>query len=74
MRARVVLACVTGHSLCARAFPACRCRRFCRKNGIHVSPTVYVNGLEDGRISSGWTLAQWQEYLEGGLSTGDEKK
>lgn len=49
-------------------------RRYCRKNGVHVSPTVYVNGIEDGRVSSGWTLEQWQEYFEGGLATGDEKK
>ena len=39
-----------------------------RKNGIHVTPTVYVNGIEEGKISSGWTLEQWTEYLDEKLS------
>lgn len=39
-----------------------------RKNGIHVTPTVYVNGIEEGTISSGWTLEQWSEYLDEKLS------
>ncbi|CAG8798661.1 6368_t:CDS:2 [Cetraspora pellucida] len=34
-----------------------------RQNGIHVSPTVLFDGLIDDSISSGWTLAQWQEWL-----------
>jgi len=35
-----------------------------RKNGIHVTPTVYMNGIEEGQVSSGWTLEQWSEYLD----------
>jgi hypothetical protein len=35
-----------------------------RKNGIHVTPTVLVNGIEEPSISSGWTQAQWDEYLD----------
>merc|ERR1711972_672087 len=38
--------------------------KFGRKNGIHVTPTVLVNGIEEGSISSGWTLEQWCEYLD----------
>mmetsp|Transcript_5615 Transcript_5615/g.11863 ORF Transcript_5615/g.11863 Transcript_5615/m.11863 type:complete len:208 (-) Transcript_5615:62-685(-) len=48
--------------------------KFARKNGMHVSPTVVVNGLEEGSISSGWTLEQWKEYVNGKLATRDEKK
>lgn len=42
--------------------------KFGRKNGIHVTPTVLVNGIEEGQISSGWTLEQWSEYLDAKLS------
>lgn len=42
--------------------------KFGRKNGIHVTPTVLVNGIEEGQISSGWTLEQWSEYLDGKLA------
>mmetsp|Transcript_2434 Transcript_2434/g.5490 ORF Transcript_2434/g.5490 Transcript_2434/m.5490 type:complete len:204 (-) Transcript_2434:550-1161(-) len=35
-----------------------------RKNGIHVTPTVYVNGIEEPSISSGWTAQQWTEYFD----------
>jgi protein-disulfide isomerase len=36
--------------------------RYARQLGVHVSPTVYWNGLEEKSISSGWTLDQWQEW------------
>eukprot|EP00746_Dinoflagellata_sp_MGD_P049488 gnl/MRDRNA2_/MRDRNA2_22334_c0_seq1.p1 gnl/MRDRNA2_/MRDRNA2_22334_c0~~gnl/MRDRNA2_/MRDRNA2_22334_c0_seq1.p1 ORF type:complete len:261 (+),score=57.28 gnl/MRDRNA2_/MRDRNA2_22334_c0_seq1:82-783(+) len=42
--------------------------KFGRKNGIHVTPTVLVNGIEEGQISSGWTLEQWSEYLDAKLA------
>jgi len=32
--------------------------------GVHVTPTVFLNGIEDGSISSGWTADQWLEWLE----------
>ncbi|KAK9463519.1 thioredoxin-like protein [Lipomyces oligophaga] len=35
-----------------------------RKSGIHVSPTVLVDGIENGAISSGWTTEQWIELLD----------
>ncbi|GAB7355191.1 hypothetical protein MBLNU459_g5748t1 [Dothideomycetes sp. NU459] len=32
--------------------------------GIHVSPTVLFNGLVENSISSSWSKAQWQEWLD----------
>lgn len=39
-----------------------------RKNGIHVTPTVLVNGIEEPSISSGWTPDAWAEYLDAKLA------
>lgn len=38
--------------------------KYSRKHGVHVSPTVFVDGLEDSDISSQWTLEQWTKYLD----------
>ena len=38
--------------------------KFHRCRGVHVTPTVHVNGLEAGIISSGWTADQWCAFLE----------
>ena len=35
-----------------------------RVTGVHVSPTVFFNGVPEGAISSGWTTEQWDEWLE----------
>ena len=35
-----------------------------RTRGVHVTPTVFVNGLEAGIVSSGWTSDQWMAFLE----------
>jgi len=35
-----------------------------RTRGVHVTPTVFVNGLEAGVVSSGWTAEQWLKFLE----------
>lgn len=35
-----------------------------RKQGVHVSPTVYVNGVEDGSIGSSWGLDEWKARME----------
>ncbi|KAG2202987.1 hypothetical protein INT47_013203 [Mucor saturninus] len=43
------------------------CIRIGRQNGIHVSPTVLLDGLKDDSISSGWELDQWKEYLKSKL-------
>lgn len=37
--------------------------RIARKQGIHYTPTVLINGLEDTSIQSSWDLETWKEYL-----------
>ncbi|KKK23774.1 hypothetical protein P175DRAFT_0468614 [Aspergillus ochraceoroseus IBT 24754] len=31
--------------------------------GVHVSPTVYFNGIEESGISSSFTATQWEQWL-----------
>ena len=38
--------------------------KYQRCRGVHVTPTVHVNGLEAGVVSSGWTSEQWLKFLE----------
>lgn len=38
--------------------------KFQRKQGVHVTPTCFVNGLEADVISSGWTADQWKAFLD----------
>eukprot|EP00999_Lentomonas_sp_LEN2_P000720 NODE_1716_length_758_cov_88.678288_g1667_i0.p1 GENE.NODE_1716_length_758_cov_88.678288_g1667_i0~~NODE_1716_length_758_cov_88.678288_g1667_i0.p1 ORF type:complete len:212 (-),score=21.80 NODE_1716_length_758_cov_88.678288_g1667_i0:40-675(-) len=38
--------------------------KFHRKRGVHVTPTVFVNGVEAGEVSSGWSGEQWLEFLQ----------
>eukprot|EP00418_Pyrodinium_bahamense_P051952 CAMPEP_0179179544 /NCGR_PEP_ID=MMETSP0796-20121207/88861_1 /TAXON_ID=73915 /ORGANISM="Pyrodinium bahamense, Strain pbaha01" /LENGTH=266 /DNA_ID=CAMNT_0020883211 /DNA_START=14 /DNA_END=814 /DNA_ORIENTATION=- len=35
-----------------------------RVRGVHVTPTVYVNGLEAGVVGSGWAAEDWQKFLD----------
>jgi protein-disulfide isomerase len=35
-----------------------------RLTGVHVTPTVVFNGVVNNDISSGWTVEQWEEWLE----------
>lgn len=37
--------------------------KFARKRGVHVTPTVFFNGIEQGQISSGWTAKEWKDFL-----------
>lgn len=37
--------------------------KFGRQNGVHVTPTVAVDGIIDNSISSSWNSVQWNEYL-----------
>lgn len=37
--------------------------KYHRSCGVHVTPTCFMNGIEAGQISSGWTLTQWQEFF-----------
>ncbi|KAH6914728.1 hypothetical protein BKA70DRAFT_1094571 [Coprinopsis sp. MPI-PUGE-AT-0042] len=38
--------------------------KFSRQNSIHVSPTVLLDGLVAGEISSGWGESDWKKFLE----------
>jgi protein-disulfide isomerase len=35
-----------------------------RKAGVHVTPTVYVNGIEAVQVSSGWDADEWALFLD----------
>ncbi|CAM9170026.1 unnamed protein product, partial [Phaeothamnion confervicola] len=35
-----------------------------RERGVHVTPTVFVNGIEATEISSSWTIDEWQDFLD----------
>jgi hypothetical protein len=37
--------------------------KFQRKRGVHVTPTCFFNGIEQGQISSGWTAKEWTDFL-----------
>lgn len=37
--------------------------KYHRSCGVHVTPTSFMNGIEAGQISSGWTMEQWVEFL-----------
>jgi len=45
--------------------------KFHRVRAVHVTPTVFVNGLEAGVVSSGWSADEWLKFLEGGCSGAD---
>ena len=38
--------------------------KFHRMRGVHVTPTVYANGLEAVEVSSGWNVDQWKEFVD----------
>ena len=40
------------------------CVKYHRVRGVHVTPTVFINGVEAPDISSGWTVSQWNEKLD----------
>ena len=35
-----------------------------RVTGVHVTPTVLFNGVEERSISSSWTYEQWDQWLQ----------
>lgn len=35
-----------------------------RVTGVHVTPTVVFNGVEERSIGSSWTVEQWDEWLQ----------
>lgn len=38
--------------------------KLARGQGIHVSPTVVLDGIRDESVSSSWNLDQWKSWLE----------
>lgn len=37
--------------------------KYHRARGVHTTPTVFINGLEAGDVSSGWGVDEWIEKL-----------
>lgn len=37
--------------------------KYHRTRGVHVTPTVFVNGLEAGVVSSSWSADDWSKFL-----------
>jgi len=37
--------------------------KYHRTRSVHITPTVFVNGLEAGVVSSGWKADQWSAFL-----------
>jgi hypothetical protein len=37
--------------------------RYARTVGVHVSPTVYLDGEEQKKVSSGWTVQRWESFV-----------
>lgn len=35
-----------------------------RMTGVHVTPTVVFDGVQINEISSGWSVEQWEEWLQ----------
>jgi len=38
--------------------------KYHRTRSVHITPTVFVNGLEAGVVSSGWSAEEWLQFLE----------
>lgn len=41
--------------------------KFSRKRGVHVTPTVFFNGIEQAQISSEWNEKKWRAFLDQAL-------
>ncbi len=37
--------------------------KYHRMRGVHVTPTVFINGIESPDISSGWSYNEWLEKI-----------
>jgi len=44
--------------------------KFHRTRGVHVTPTVFINGTEAGDVSSGWDVEAWMDKLTPMLGEG----
>ena len=38
--------------------------KYHRIRGVHVTPTVFINGIESPDVSSGWSETEWLEKLQ----------
>jgi len=38
--------------------------KYHRVRGVHVTPTVFMNGVEAPDISSGWSVEQWKDKVD----------
>jgi protein-disulfide isomerase len=38
--------------------------RYSRSVGVHVSPTVFLDGVEQTEVSSRWTMEQWEAFVK----------
>ena len=38
--------------------------KYQRVRGVHVTPTVFMNGVEAPDISSGWSVEQWKDKVD----------
>ena len=43
--------------------------KFQRRRGVHVTPTVFVNGIEQSQISSTWSSKEWTQFLNKATSS-----
>lgn len=48
--------------------------RYHRVRGVHVTPTVFVNGIEATAVSSGWSAEQWAAFLAPLQAAHEEQK
>jgi len=39
--------------------------KYHRVRSVHMTPTVFVNGIEASQVQSGWTEDEWVEFLNG---------
>ena len=37
--------------------------KFHRTRGVHMTPTVFANGIEATKVSSGWKADDWNEFF-----------
>jgi len=41
--------------------------KFHRTRGVHVTPTVFANGIEATQVSSGWKADDWNDFFQNGF-------
>lgn len=48
--------------------------KYARQNGVHVSPTVQVNGIVDTNVSSSWSQDQFKDWLKNQISAQQQQQ